>query len=366
MKDFVMKRLKAIFLLLFISTLIAEEIPFEECFIEEQSIPCSKLDGYKIGLNPDDYISCFTTSKDGRYLAAASRYGVVVYDIENREVTSLFSFRSIEGGAHLNKDYSYDPEEFVQFLQFSPDNNYLVARRKRVIVAWNLETRTLVGGKPFDWLFDVFHVITNADGRSFILGEFLGNSLMMLDIETREVIAAIDCVGDARRCVFQEVEGHYYIAYHSYEGYVGLFDVEKKECIARRKFLDVMRDNDGQKRLALCPNGRDILIPIRGESGHQIVVWNTNQDSVVTVPCSERCDSIDNFVVSPDGKSIVVNSYDDIIRHYNLETFSLTYESCLQKTFWAKKQAEESKIQFSPDGKFILSYIACCLDISCA
>lgn len=361
-----MKKTKLMILLLLVSTLTAGNFPFEGCFLpEKREFSCYDIEGKRIALNPGDYISCFALSHDKQYFAAASRYDIVVYDMYTNKVTHSFSFSSIKGRSSPDRNESRDSEEFVQFLEFSADGKYLVARRKLEVVAWNLETGKLVGEGCFNKISDVFHVIATSDGRSFILGRsFLGSSFVMVDIETKEIVFEESWVRWAKGFSLQRVEGKYYIAHYTWEGRVELFDVEKKECIARKL-------SDHTEFIALTPDGRDIVFPIDNANGYCVAVWNVFEDKVEEVGNGLNGGYVNGFALSPDGQTVAVDSFDDVIRVYDLKSCTFKGKSELQTTFWSNKSGcaigpnKASKIQFSPDGEFILSYITRYLYSSC-
>lgn len=328
-------------------------IPFEGCYIkEEKELSCYDIGNYCVVSHSWEGIERLALSSNRQYLAFSSRYNIVVWDMYEEKVKHFFTSPSPTNITDPN-------ERFINYLKFSPDGRFLVARRD-VVAAWNLEADELVGGCDFHNVAKVSDVVTTSEGRSFILGKTSGNErFCMVDIETKQVV--FEELSE-RFEMRGESNGKHCMIYESWSDQpIVLFDCEKKDYVADRNF-PLAED------VVLSLDGKRIVAP-QSERGYVVQIWNVPGCGRRAIPCREDTGYVAGIVLSPDEKKMIVDSFDDVMRVFDLESYRLMTESRLHVTNWSNKATEagssfgpprKHKVQFSPNSLLVLSYVNRC------
>ena len=227
-------------------------------------------------------------SKDGRYLAIATKIGVWVQEIASGRVTALLPARNASS------------------VSFSPGGTTLTSTGWGEIELWNVETGTRIGILDRDPLYFPTAVFS-PDGDILASGQNDG-SVLLWDVSSREEVAVLDGHTNNVASLAFSPDGST-LATASEDKTVRLWDVKTQKEIA-----SIEKHSGPVRSVAFSPDGR---ILAAGSWSGIVRMWDTaSREEIATLKAGS---GHVRLAFSPDGHTLTTASWRELI-HWNVET----------------------------------------------
>ena len=255
-------------------------------------------------------------SQNGRYLAVASAIGVWVFESASGRAAMLL------------------PAVDVRSVSFSPDGATLASTGWGEIELWEVKTGTRIGVLSRKWLH--FPIALTSPDRATLASGQIDGSVLLWDIEGRNVIAALDghmhgITSLAFSCNGETLASAYY------DGTVRLWDVA-----ARKEIATLDAHTEPIMSVAFSPDG---AILASGARDKIVRLWDTDSRKEIAVLNVGRGNL--RLAFSPDGRTLTTGSYDEII-HWDVATRARI--ATLQKS-----SPGTTSLAYTPDGSVLVS-----------
>lgn len=236
-------------------------------------------------------------SPDDQFIASGAEDKLIyIFSAETGEIVKTFV-------GHNSK---------IQFLEFSPDGNYLLSAGGTQILLWNLETgkyRSLAGHRTHIW-----NTRFSPDGSQLISTDLL-NKFRLWDIESGEIIHSFE--GHAKTVLAVAFSpNNKYIASGSLDQTIKIWDTDTKEMI---RSIDAHGGNIYS--LDFSPDGKLLASASLDES---IKLWDVATGKIVKLLSGHQY-AVMYVRFSPDSKFLVSASYDKTAKLWEVNTGNCIY-----------------------------------------
>lgn len=239
------------------------------------------------GHNSEIYSVAF--SLDGKYLVLGDDYTIRIWDVESRAQIG----KPLEGhGGYVNS------------VAFSPDGKYIVsASHDKTVRIWDVESRKQIGKSFEGHTSYVYSASFSSNGNNII--SVSGNAIRIWDVKTEKLIKE----------PFKEQTNIIWASAFSHD----------------RKYVALAFDN------------------------HTIRICDANTGKFIGEPFKGHTDYINTVSFSPDGKFLISASDDKDIRLWDIK--SVWEEDNVVFNIPGQIEEERYNVTISPDGKYAIS---CC------
>lgn len=243
------------------------------------------------------YKSCF--NPNGKFYLSYDKNGLDLYD------KCVLRLRETESGRIV---FSKNLKQFIDFAEFSPDGNYIIAVAGPLI--YILDSKTGNDIQTFDLIHsyrEMDKAKISPDNSKMICYKHRYHYVDIWSIKTGELINTIRhnaCINDA--CVDSSSQ---YLATASADSTAAIWNL-----LTGQK-LRTLNHNSTVRKLRFSPNGR-ILATL---CSNCIQLWDTETGTQLTIPMKHDSAVLD-FDFSPDGQTIISSAENKVCKLWNVNS----------------------------------------------